>query len=293
MGHPGEIADGTRVSADVALLGLGLMGRPASRSLAGAGLTVLGWNRSPLEVTPPGVALVTDIEAAAGASLVVLFLSDSDAVDAVLELAEPSLRAGQTVIDMGSSEPWRSVEHAKRLATRDIGWVDAPVSGGPEGAESGSLAIMVGGEEAHIEAARPVLEVLGANVTKIGGPGAGHTAKLANQAMVGVILEAVAEGLALAEQAGLDPALVSQAVRGGSADTRPLRAMGPRMIERDYAPRAHVSTMLKDLRMASELGTRVGLDLPCVERVIELAEELVERGDGELDISAIHRLRLP
>ncbi len=109
--------------------------------------------------------------------------------------------------------------------------------------------------------------------------------------MVGVLLEAVAEALALAERAGLDPALVSEAVRGGSADTRPLRVAGPRMIARDYAPRAHVTTMLKDLRMASELANRVGAELPCVDRVIELADELVARGHGDLDIGALHLLR--
>ena len=280
-------------AADVAVLGLGIMGWAAAERLAGVGLSVLGWTRTPPDRTPRATTLVDDIGATSVADVIVLFLSDSDATDAVLERVDPYLRAGLTIVDMGSSEPWRSVEHAKRLKARGVGWVDAPVSGGPEGAESGTLAIMVGGDKADIAAARPVLNALGGNVTRIGGPGAGHTAKLANQAMVGTILEAVAEGLALAERAGLDPALVSEAVRGGSADTRPLRAMGPRMIARDYTPRAHVTTMLKDLRMASELGARVGVELPCVERVIELAEELVERGDGQLDISAIHRLRLP
>ena len=277
---------------DVVLLGLGLMGRAAASRLADEGFDVAGWNRTPLAEPPSALDVSEGLELVAQASLVVLFLSNSDAVDELLARIEPDLQAGQVVVDMGSSEPWRSVDHAARLAEAGIGWVDAPVSGGPEGAESGTLAIMVGGADEDVMAARAVLDALGSNVTHLGGPGAGHTAKVVNQTMVGVILEAVAEGLALAERAGLDPAKVSEAVGGGSADTRPLRAQGPRMIARDYAPRAHVTTMLKDLRMASELGTRVGVELPCVERVIELAQELVERGEGELDIGALHRLRI-
>lgn len=281
-----------RSTHDVAVLGLGLMGRPAAIRLARAGFDVAAWNRTARDGAPGELTVGADPAIAARARLVALFLSNSEAVGEVLATIEPSLEPGQTVIDLGSSEPWRSVEHAARLAESAIGWVDAPVSGGPEGAENGTLAIMVGGTDEHVASARPVLEALG-NVTHVGGPGAGHTAKVVNQTMVGVILEAVAEGLALAERAGLDPAIIEDAVRGGSADTRPLRAQGPRMIARDYAPRAHVTTMLKDLRMASELGARVGVELPCVERVIELAEELVARGEGGLDIGALHRLRLP
>lgn len=278
-------------SHDVAVLGLGIMGQAAASRLVANRLSVLGWNRTPLGVAPESIPTVPRVDAACSAPLIVLFLSDSEAVDNVLAQIEPFLGIGQTVLDMGSSEPWHSEKHAARLGARGIGWVDAPVSGGPEGAERGELAIMVGGSAECFAHALPVLEALGSNVTHLGGPGAGHTAKLVNQTMVGVIIEAVAEALALAERAGLDPALVTRAVQGGSADTRPLRAQGAKMVARDYAPRAHVTTMLKDLRMASELGERVGVELPCVERVIALAEVLVAQGDGELDISALHRLR--
>ena len=286
------MSKGPPFTRDVALLGLGLMGKAAGLRLASEGFDVIGWNRTQRPNGDEGIEIGVSLDVVRDAPLIVLFLSDSDAVDAVLAQIEPQLCPGQVVVDMGSSEPWRSVEHAARLRPADVGWVDAPVSGGPEGAESGALAIMVGGDDTHVAAAMPVLEALGSNVTHLGGAGAGHTAKLVNQTMVGVILEAVAEGLALAERAGLDPTQVSAAVQGGSADTRPLRAQGPRMLARDYAPRAHVKTMLKDLRMASELGSRVGVELPCVDRVIALAEELVTQGHGELDINALHRLRL-
>jgi 2-hydroxy-3-oxopropionate reductase len=276
---------------DVAVLGLGLMGRASAVRLQQAGFNVVAWNRTRRDDLPCEVSLAPDLERACGAPIIILLLSDSTAVDEILSNIEPFLRHGQIVVDMGSSEPWRSERHAARLAARGIGWVDAPVSGGPEGAGQGELAIMVGGDATHVTRVKPILDALGSNVTHVGGPGAGHTTKVVNQTMVGVLIEAVAEGLALAERAGLDPILVGEAVRGGSADTRPLRAQGPRMIARDYAPRAHVTTMLKDLRMAAELGDRLGVELPCVERVIELAELLVQQGHGELDISALHRLR--
>ncbi len=285
------MSDRTASPHDVAVLGLGLMGRAVSLRLLGDGFEVMGWNRTPRDDLPETLPVGASLGDVCAAPIVVLLLSDSEAVDQVLSSAEPALKSGQLVVDMGSSEPWRSEAHAKRLDARGIGWVDAPVSGGPEGAERGELAIMVGGDARYVARAQGLLDTLGSNVTHIGGPGAGHTAKLVNQTMVGVIIEAVAEALALAEQAGLDPTLVSQAVRGGSADTRPLQAQGPRMIVRDYAPRAHVATMLKDLKMAADLGERVGVELPCVERVIGLAETLVSQGDGELDISALHRLR--
>jgi 3-hydroxyisobutyrate dehydrogenase-like beta-hydroxyacid dehydrogenase len=276
---------------DVAVLGLGLMGRASAVRLQQVGFNVVAWNRTRRDDLPCELSFAPDLERACSPPIIILLLSDSTAVDEILSNIEPFLRHSQIVVDMGSSKPWRSERHAARLAARGIGWVDAPVSGGPEGAEQGELAIMVGGDATHVARAKPIFDALGSNVTHVGGPGAGHTTKIVNQTMVGVLIEAVAEGLALAERAGLDPILVGEAVRGGSADSRPLRAQGPRMIARDYAPRAHVTTMLKDLRMAAGLGDRLGVELPCVERVIELAELLVQQGHGELDISALHRLR--
>ena len=290
-GAPTRMSDSLPLVRDVAVLGLGLMGQASVVRLQQVGFNVAAWNRTPRDDLPRELSLESDLETACSAPIIVFLLSDSTAVDEMLSTIEPFLRRGQIVVDMGSSEPWRSERHAARLAAREIGWVDAPVSGGPEGAKQGELAIMVGGDATHVARVEPILNALGSNVTHVGGPGAGHTTKLVNQTMVGVLIEAVAEGLALAERAGLDPILVAEAVRGGSADTRPLRAQGPRMIARDYTPSAHVKTMLKDLRMAAELGDRLGVELPCVERVIELAEVLVQQGHGELDISALHRLR--
>ncbi|MEZ5098982.1 MAG: NAD(P)-dependent oxidoreductase [Thermoleophilia bacterium] len=222
--------------------------------------------------------------------MLVLMLADSSAVDAVLSALDGHLRAGQLVVDMGSSEPWRSEAHAARLEARAVGWVDAPCRAGRRGG-SWSLAIMSRWRERDVERAWPLLLALGTGPVRVGGPGAGHTAKLANQAIVGVLISATAEALALAERAGLDPGLVLDALRGGSADTRITNVQGRRMVARDYEPRAYATTLVKDLATAAELARRVGMRLPTVDRVLELGRELVAAGEGSEDFAALHRPR--
>ncbi|HEU4798079.1 MAG TPA: NAD(P)-dependent oxidoreductase, partial [bacterium] len=221
----------------VSVFGLGLMGRPIARTLAGKGFQVAGWNRSPLAADLiQGIPMAASLEAAAKSDICLLILADSEAVDAVLGQVQRYLHAGQIVLDMGTSDPARSTSHAARLAARGVGWVDAPVSGGPEGAAAGSLAIMAGGTKDHVERVKPILDALGGNVVHVGGPGAGHIAKIINQLIVGLAIEAVAEALVLAERSGLDPGLVQQALRGGFADSKVMQIHGTRMIKRDYTP---------------------------------------------------------
>lgn len=275
----------------VAVLGLGLMGRPVARRLLAAGFDVRGWNRSPLEPSlVEGIPRVAALEEAAGAEICLLILADSDATDEVLGRLDPHLHPGHLVLDMGSSDPSRSVAHAARLRARGIGWVDAPVSGGPEGAAAGTLAIMAGGAEDDVARAQPVLAALGGNVVRVGGPGAGHTVKIINQLIVGLTIEAVAEALTLAEKCGLDPRLVQQALEGGFADSKILRIHGARMIARRYIPGGRAATQLKDLRMALDLASRAGIRLPHLESAASLYETLIARGGGELDHSALHSL---
>jgi len=157
------------------------------------------------------------------------------------------------VIDMGTSDPSRSRAHASRLTAKGIGWVDAPVSGGPEGAAKSSLAIMAGGSEPDFARARPILEKLG-RVVRVGEAGAGHTMKIVNQLIVGLTIEAVAEALTLAEKAGLDPRLVQKALAGGFADSKILQVHGSRMIARSYVPGGKVKTQLTDLLLARDLA---------------------------------------
>jgi 3-hydroxyisobutyrate dehydrogenase-like beta-hydroxyacid dehydrogenase len=277
----------------ITVFGLGLMGRPMARRLIERGVATRGWNRSRLpDDVVGGIPLVASIEEASRADVCMLMLVDSDATDAVLAQIEPHLRAGQIVLDMGSSDPARSREHAPRLAARGIGWVDAPVSGGPEGAASGTLAIMVGGAEDHVARARLILDALGGSVVRVGGPGAGHTTKVINQLIVGLTIEAVAEALTLAERCEVDPRLVQQALRGGFADSRILQLHGTRMIERAYAPGGRARVQLKDLRFALGLAAGRGLHLPHLESTAARYEALVAQGDGDLDHSALHKLLL-
>lgn len=278
------------MATTITILGLGLMGRPMARTLAAAGWSVTGWNRSPLDPTLiAGIALAPSLAAAARAEAFILMLSDSDAVAAVLDALAPHLRPGQLVVDMGSSDPARSRPLAAGLAARGVGWVDAPVSGGPEGAAAGTLAIMAGGVLADIDLARPALAALG-RVTHVGGPGAGHTAKVINQLIVGLTIEAVAEAIALAEATGVSPRMLQQALAGGFADSKVLQIHGSRMIERAYTPGGKAATQLKDLRLAQSLAAAAGLSLPHLDDTAARFQRLVDAGDGALDHSALHKL---
>ena len=277
----------------ISVLGLGIMGRPMARNLLQAGCEVRGWNRSEL---PPdlieGIPRCQAVEEASRAAVCLMMLLDSTAVDAVLEQMEPHLATGQVVLDMSSSDPIRSIIHAQRLAAKGIGWIDAPVSGGPEGAAAGTLAIMAGGTASDFESVKPVLNILGGNVVHVGGPGMGHVAKIINQVIVGLTIEAVAEGLTLAEKSGVDPQLIQQALKGGFADSKILQIHGTRMIKRTYEPGAKATIQLKDLRLARALAETAKIRLPHVESLIGFYEKLIAKRDGELDHSAIHKLLL-
>jgi 2-hydroxy-3-oxopropionate reductase len=274
-------------TASVSVIGLGRMGRPIARSLHVQGFLVRGWNRSPRRPEEVGgIELCETLSDAAKSETIMLVLADSDAVDGVLAELEGQLTGGQIVIDLGSSEPERSRAHAARLSAAGIGWIDAPVSGGPEGAQERRLAIMAGGEAHDLARVEPLLEALG-TVVHVGGPGAGHTVKIVNQVIVGLMLEAIAEALALAEKAGLDPRLVQAALRGGSADSRLLQVQGARMIERDFAARGAVRTMLKDGRLGLSLAESVGAELPHLRSLVDAWEELVLSGHADDDCTRL------
>jgi len=275
----------------ISVLGLGMMGRPMARKLLEAGCDVRGWNRSTLSPDlTEGILLCATVQEAARADVCLMMLLDSTAVDAVLEQMEPYLEAGQVVMDMSSSDPTHSTIHAQRLVAKGIGWIDAPVSGGPEGAAAGTLAIMAGGKTADFERVKPVLDILGGNVVHVGEPGMGHVVKVINQVIVGLTIEAVAEGLTLAEKSGVDPQLVQQALKGGFADSKILQLHGTRMIERSYEPGGKATIQLKDLRLARALAETAAVRLPHVARLIRFYEKLIAQKDGELDHSAIHKL---
>jgi len=273
----------------VCVVGLGLMGRPIARTLSAAGIEVKGWNRSALSPEDIGsIELVDGLDEAARADVILIVVSDTVATGVVLEGLLPSLRTGSVVFDMGSSDPGDSRERAAALERIGVGWVDAPVSGGPPAAQTGSLAIMAGGSEADCARVWPVLETLGANVVRVGGPGAGDAMKAVNQLIVGLSIETVAEALALAEALGFGAELVQRALSGGSADNPQLHVQGTRMGARRYEPGGRVRTVLKDLRLAAKLADAESLSLPALRTTLELYASADRAGAGEEDCSVLY-----
>ena len=281
----------------IGFIGLGLMGRPMSLNLHRAGARLVIYNRSRAVVdnlireaiepadNPADVACRTEI--------VVLMVSDTPAVKQVLfgdnGLAD-GLRPGALVIDMGTTAVAATREYAARLAQTGVDFIDAPVSGGEIGARDGSLAIMAGGSEAAVKRAWPLFDILGKSTIHVGDVGAGQVAKAANQVIVGLNIGAVAEALALAECAGVDPSKVRQALLGGFAASRILEVHGQRMIDSSFAPGGKVTTQHKDLTQALDLAASLGLSLPATHLNMTLYQRLIDKGEGGLDHSALIRL---
>jgi 3-hydroxyisobutyrate dehydrogenase-like beta-hydroxyacid dehydrogenase len=276
----------------IAVLGIGMMGFPMARRLCEAGHRVCAWNRSraKAERLQPFGATVCDspAQAVAQADAVICLLEDGASVESVLfdQGAAEGLRPGTLVIDMSSIQPRQARDHAARLAALGVHHLDAPVSGGTVGAETGSLAIMVGGKPADVERALPVLAPLG-RVTHVGPHGAGQLAKLANQMIVGITIGAVAEALLLCQKGGADMGKVKQAISGGFADSRILQVHGQRMIERDFAKRGAVAVQLKDMRNALTTAREIGFEAPITGLFERLFAEAADHGLADLDHSAL------
>jgi 3-hydroxyisobutyrate dehydrogenase len=251
---------------EIAWIGTGIMGAPMARRLLRAGHRVRVHNRSAEKaraLSADGATVVTDAaECARGAEAVFIMVSDTPDVEGVVAKIEPVLTRGQLVIDMSTIAPEAEREIAARLAKSGIAYLDAPVSGGETGAIEGTLAIMVGGDEAAFKRAQPLFEHLGKRVTNMGPAGAGQTTKLANQIAVAVTLEAAAEALLFARQGGLDPAKVIEAIGGGAAGSWQLNNLGPKIVAGDYRPGFFVQLMRKDLRLVAEAAHEQRLALP-------------------------------
>ncbi len=278
----------------VGFIGLGLMGKPMALNLARANRELVVYNRSPgpiEEFAAKDIATASSpAEVAARATLVIIMVSDTRAVEEVLFGAAgifSGIAPGSTVIDMGTTEVLATRRFAERVATRDVDYVDAPVSGGVVGAEAGSLAIMVGARADCFARVRPILDILGENITHVGDIGAGQVAKAANQVIVGLTIGAVAEALTLAKRAGVDPARVRAALAGGFAGSRILELHGQRMVDGSFTPGGKAVTQRKDLFQALELARSLGLDLPATALNMQLYDRLIESGGGQLDHSAL------
>jgi len=276
----------------IAFLGIGLMGRPMAENLVKEGYTVQAWNRTRSKAEPLaalGATLCdTASDAVAGADIVCMILESGPVVEHVLfELGTAdAMKRGALVIDMSSIPPDTARDHAARLGRRGIDHLDAPVSGGPYGAEAGTLAIMGGGEPAAFARAQDVLAVFG-TATHVGPSGCGQVAKLGSQLIVGAAIEAVSEALLLAKASGADPARVRQALSGGFADSKILQIHAKRMIGRDFMPGGHVHTHRKDLDAAVGAARDADLDLPMLRFIHGVFDELCAAGLGECDHAAL------
>ncbi|GIT92326.1 dehydrogenase [Jannaschia pagri] len=271
------------------LLGTGLMGAPMARNLIAAGHDVTVWNRSLDKARAIEGATVaeTPADAVAGAPLVISMLSDGPTSDLVQTAAMEAFAKGAIWVEMGSIKPAEARAHAERFATRGIGYVDAPVSGGTKGAETATLAIMAGGDVAAFAAVEGTLQALGRPV-HVGPVGAGQLSKLANQAIVACTIGAVAEAMLLLEAGGADPAAVRDALKGGFADSTILQQHGARMTERNFVPGGLTKFQIKDLDNVLDEAANLSLTLPAVQAVNDRFKVVRDEMDGgDWDHSAL------
>lgn len=282
-------------TSKVAFLGTGIMGLPMCGHLLNAGHSVAAWNRTPEKAAPlarQGADIAeTAASAVAGADFIVVMLSTGPVIDDVLfgdGNAAGSLRGGSTVIIMSSIPVETSRQQAERLAACGVQYIDAPVSGGEKGAIEATLTIMAGGDTETIAGADGVLSAMG-RVTRVGPIGCGQLAKLANQTIVGITIDAVAEALLLVEAGGGDPAAVREALIGGFADSTILRQHGERMISGNFEPGAKAEVQLKDLRTSRELAESLEIELPVLREVELLYEQMCAAGLDELDHSGLYQ----
>ena len=286
----------TQARVPVAFLGLGTMGAAMAANLARAGFAVTAWNRTPgraPELEQLGVATAaTPADASAAADIVVVCVSDTPDVEAVLfgpDGVAHGARPGTLIVDCSTIAPSGSWDFAARLRERDLAMVDAPVSGGSEGARNATLTIFVGGDAADVERARPVLSALGRTITHVGPIGAGQAVKAVNQVILAGTYLGVAEGIVLALKAGLDVEQVVGALGGGAAQSWVLANRSGRMLDNDYPLGFKVALHRKDLGIALELAGQLGAALPVSALAAQLESGLIARGHGDDDMSALAR----
>lgn len=280
----------------VGFCGLGTMGGAMAANLRRAEFLLTVWNRSPgraTELLGLGAAEAATPRAVAGASdIVVICVSDSPDVEAVLfgtDGVAEGARSGALVVDCSTISPAASRDFGARLAEQGVAMVDAPVSGGSEGAQKGTLTIMVGGDEVDVARARPVLEAMGSSITHMGPLGAGQATKAVNQVVLCGTYLGVAEGLVLAMRNGLDPEQVVAALGGGAAASWVLENRSGRMIAGEYPLGFKVSLHLKDVVIALAMARESGVAMPVAAMAAQIENGLVAQGYGDDDVSALAR----
>jgi 2-hydroxy-3-oxopropionate reductase len=270
------------------------MGKPMAKNLIDAGYHVVGYNRSPepLEELAAygGETADSPREVGMRCDTVITCLSDSEVVEKLI-LGEDGVAAGvsegDTVVDMSTIKPTVTERIAEELAKRGAKLLDAPISGGEEGAIGGTLSIMVGGDAETVDAQRDLFEVMGETITHCGGTGAGQVTKACNQIVVSVTMEAISEALVFAKKAGADLESVVDAISGGAAGCWALDNRAPQMIRGDFEPGFFASYQYKDLRIATNAGEEYGAPMPTTELTHEMYKSMVENGLGQDDNSGI------
>ncbi|XGI83827.1 2-hydroxy-3-oxopropionate reductase [Halorutilales archaeon Cl-col2-1] len=281
----------------VGFIGLGIMGKPMAENLLDAGYSVVGNNRSPEPVedlvSQGADSAATPEEVAERSDVVISVLPDSDVVrdvalgdDGVID----GISEGDVFIDMSTISPTVTQEIADELHEVGADMLDAPISGGEEGAIEGTLSIMVGGNDDTLDDHRDLFEVMGDTVTHCGDHGSGQVAKACNQIVLGVTLQGVSEALVFAKKAGADLDAVLNAISGGAASCWALDARAPRVIEGNFDPGFFASYHYKDLRIATDAGEAFGSPMPATELVHEMFKSMEQKGLGMEDHSAIIKI---
>jgi len=278
----------------IAFIGTGLMGYPMASNLLKKKLNLKVFSRT-LDKAKPLEKLGANISNSLGevvkdTDIIITMLTDDEAVEKVLGDKEflNNLKLSATVIDMSSIKPKIAIKYGKILEEKRINFLDAPVSGGTIGAEDGSLAIMVGGDQKVFDFTFDTLKIMG-NPTLVGPIGSGQVSKLANQIIVGVTIGAVAEAITLCEKAGVDANKFIKALSGGFADGKILQNHGKRMIDKDFSPKGKVTTHLKDMNNILECAGDFDTKLPISSLIKEMFSSLVERGNDNDDHSALYK----
>ncbi|HRY86341.1 MAG TPA: 2-hydroxy-3-oxopropionate reductase [Rubrivivax sp.] len=285
----------SNTSLKIGFVGLGIMGTPMAGHLIKGGHQLF---LNTLHSVPPelvaagGRACASGREVAQNADIVITMVPDTPDVGKAL-FAEDGVAAGlspgKVVVDMSSISPVETKEYARKIQALGCGYLDAPVSGGDVGARNATLSIMCGGEPAVFERVKPVFELMGKNITLVGAVGDGQTAKVANQIVVALTINAVAEGLLFAAKAGADPAKVRQALLGGLATSRILEILGERMVKRTFDPGFRIALHQKDLNLALTAARQLGLALPATATAQQLFSACVAHGGAAWDHSGLVR----
>ena len=285
----------TNQPLNIGFIGLGIMGTPMASHLIKAGHQLFVYTRGklPTEIAESGATQCLDAKGVAErADLILIMVPDTPDVGEVLfgeKGVAKGLKASKTVVDMSSISPVETKLYAQKIEALGCDYLDAPVSGGDVGAKNAALSIMVGGKSEVFERVKPVFELMGKNITLVGGSGDGQTCKVANQIVVALTINAVAEGLLFAARAGADPGKVRAALMGGLATSRILDILGDRMVKRTFDPGFRIALHQKDLNLALVAAKQLGLALPATSTAQQLFSACVSHGGAAWDHSGMVR----